>query len=162
MGIRRCRQTYQCVEYFPRWNLDSPISQWEALLPHSLVWRIALLTVMYIVQCFAKWAKSISAAPLDILRLCVLAARPWAPAQSTKMHALSLKGVDGVLSRESPLKRRARCMSSVNGPSSNAPATALPLCCAEPHWEREGEKELLHIHGSQYVRTYLHGRSSTV
>lgn len=92
---------------------------------------------MYIVPCFAKWAKSISTAPLDILRLCLLAARLWAQAQSTKMHALSLKGTDEVFSREALLKRRARCMSSVNGPSSNTPTTALPLWSGKPHWETQ-------------------------
>lgn len=129
-------QEDQWVEYFHKWNLDRPISQWEALLPQSLVWRIAHLTVKYIACGFVKWAKSITAAPLDILHLCLLAVKPWAQAQSTKMYAFSLKGTDEVSSGESLLKRRSRCMSSVNGPSSNAPQLRS-LCAPTYPTERQ-------------------------
>lgn len=132
---------------FHIWDLDSPISQWEALLlqslsPYCLVYR----------ELFQKQYKTpMSALLLDILCLAVLS--QWAQIHSAKLHALSLKGMDGVFWSESALKRGACCMSSpVNGPCSHNLWLQTFSALAGP-----AERELLHMYRSQYVQTYPGG-----
>lgn len=125
----------------------SRINQWEALLRQSLCDLKDLSPYFHVHRAlFCKMGKI----HLRHTAGHPVSAAPRAQARPTKMHTLSLKGMDEVFSSESLLKRKACCMSfSINGPRSNTPRPHSLSASASP-----ADRELFHMHRSQYVRTY--------
>lgn len=120
----------------------------------SATWRISTLTVMYTEHCFVKREKSISAALLDILCLCVLTAGLGA---QRRMHYLWRECMRFSQVSRCWKEAHATCPSPSMVPAAPHPTTALFLCSVNPV-----ERELLHMHRSQYVQTHPLGGSSRV
>lgn len=161
-GIKRCKQTHQCAEYFsqmkPRQSYQS-MGSLAADKPLQLERSLALLSCIWSI---VLWNKK-NPSPLHCWTSCIcVSSQPGHEHRHSIQRCMHYlwKEMDKVFSSESLLKGWAHCISfSINGPCSSITSTPNQLHSFSAQ-ASPAESELLHMHRTQYIWTYLHGGSS--